>query len=97
MPAGTYDVGDRSHIANGVIIVRDDHVRCARGAGIKKKWLRLPRGNNSTGLAGYRSPREIAARGVFKVLMKEIISWGECSGLPLWSNLSVETTHFSRG
>ncbi len=45
------------------------------------------------------SPREIAARGVYKVMTEKIISRGKCSELPatLWSNLSVETTHLSRG
>ncbi len=32
-------------------------------------------------------------------MTEKIISRGKCSGLPatLWSNLSVETTHLSRG
>ncbi len=44
-------------------------------------------------------PRSNCARSATDRLLMTELEQGECSGLPvtLWSNLSVETTHLSRG
>jgi len=44
--------------------------------------VRLPRTTEDPVLKRGDSPREIAARGVYKVLPEMIIPRGKCSGLP---------------
>ena len=62
----------------------------------RRSTLRLSKGRLST---GGDEPREIISSVKTLKTPLAAISRGECSELPatLWSNLSVETTHHSRG